>query len=257
MKKLSQRELLEEGFGSNLIKSVARGAAGMVKGAAKIVSPTAAKLAGSALDKTGTAISNAIVSPGLAVKDIFNSPKIRKDYTDLKIVSSDKDGDRKSRVVKIDVLHKASGERKTADVKLNRSDKGGPLGKEEWSLNGRIIFSDGSEIDARDTIKKSRDTLGRIKDTLDDLDSSNSEDFNIGDKISWKTSRGHTRVGELIEFKQQDDGREDAYVKYIDDKGNDREVALSTDKLTKVKDGAPISEKSQKSLLKHLQSWSS
>tara|TARA_R110000796_G_scaffold43431_7_gene106763 strand:- start:599 stop:1372 length:774 start_codon:yes stop_codon:yes gene_type:complete len=257
MKKLSQRELLEEGFGSNLIKSLARGTAGMVKGAAKIISPTAAKLAGSALDKTGAAISGAISSPGLTVKDIFNSPRLRKDYTDLKIISSDKIGDRKSRVVSIDVLHKDSGERRTADIKLTRSDKNGPFGKEEWSLNERIKFDNGSEIDVSDIIKKSRDTLKGMQDTLDNLDASDSEDFNIDDKVSWKTSRGHTRVGKLIDFKQQDDGREDAYIKYTDDKGNDREVALSTDKLTKVKDGEPISEKSQKSLLKHLQSWSS
>jgi hypothetical protein len=244
MKKLSQRELIEEGFGSNLIKSIARGAAGMVKGAAKIVSPTAAKLAGSALDKTGAAISGAIASPGLTVKDMFNSPKLRKDYTDLKIISSEKGGDRKSRVVSIDVLHKDSGERKTADIKLYRSDKGGPFGKEEWSLDGRIVFNDGTEVDIDVPDKKTHDVV-------------EGEDFNIDDKVSWKTSRGHTRVGKIIDFKQQDDGRKDAYIIYTDDKGNDREVALSPDKLTKTKDGSPISEKSQKSLLKHLQSMSS
>lgn len=169
MKKLSQKELLEEGFGTNLIKSLARGTAGMIKGAAKIVSPTAARLAGSALDKTGAAISGAIASPGLTVQDIFNSPKLRKDYTDLKIVSSNKGGDRKSRIISIDVLHKDSGERKTADIKLTRSDKSGPFGKEEWSLNERIKFDDGSEIDASDVIKTSRDRIGGIRNTLDSL----------------------------------------------------------------------------------------
>ena len=200
MKKLSQRELLEEGFGTNLIKSLARGTAGMIKGAAKIVSPTAARLAGSALDKTGAAISGAIASPGLTVQDIFNSPKLRKDYTDLKIVSSNKGGDRKSRIISIDVLHKDSGERKTADIKLTRSDKSGPFGKEEWSLNERIKFDDGSEIDASDVIKTSRDRIGGIRNTLDSL-----------------PQKGDPFPGE-----------------------NEENI-----------------QKSQKSLLKHLQSWSS
>ena len=74
MKKLYQKEILDEGFGS-MMKSLARGAAGLAKGTAKMISPTAARVAKDAADKVGAAIGNVLSSPTAAVKDYFNRPR--------------------------------------------------------------------------------------------------------------------------------------------------------------------------------------
>ena len=239
MKKLSQKELLEEGFGS-MVKGLARGAAGLAKGTAKMISPTASKIVKSAADKVGAAIGNALSSPTLAIKDHFSKPEVKSKYDNL-IIGKETKLNNFRRQIELEFRDVRKGEQVKTTAEAYRTDEGG-TSPETWSFE-KIKTPSG-------------DTIG-----TDSVEGDNKKDtasnFEVGSMVKWQTSRGHIRVGKISNFKQQDDGREDAIIVYKDDNDKDRKVALSPDKLTILKDKPPITEKSQKSLLKHLQSMSS
>lgn len=291
MKKLSQRELLDEGF-ANMLKSLARGAAGLAKGTAKMISPTAAGLAKGAADKIGGAAQNLLSSPEGALKDYFNRPQVKAVYDNFKITNTKKGGNAMSRQIEISARDIKTGKVVTGTVNARRDDEGG-LAAETWGFDS-ITLSNGEVIGDRGGVERSRQGLSGIKDTLDGLpqkgDPFPGEDIGApappvaeqpgepqtqperdlkgphntdnvgnqikkGDAVKW-TGKGGLQTGRVIGF----DG-DTGQVRVKHSKGS--EFAMKGEKLflmARAEDLQPENEeskKSQKSLLKHLQSWSS
>ena len=142
MKKLSQRELLEEGFGS-MMKSLARGAAGLAKGTAKMISPTAAKVAKSAADKVGGAIGNVLSSPTAAIKEYFNRPETKSKYDNLKIGKETKLNNYR-RQIELEFRDVIKNEQIKTTAEAYRTDEGG-TSPEAWSFE-KIKTADGTSI---------------------------------------------------------------------------------------------------------------
>jgi hypothetical protein len=161
MKKLSQKEILDEGFGS-MMKSLARGAAGLAKGTAKMISPTAARVAKDAADKVGAAIGNVLSSPTAAVKDYFNRPEVRSKYDNLKIGKETKLNNFR-RQIELEFRDVRKGTQIKTTAEAYRTDEGG-TSPETWSFE-KIKTADGSSIGPdgdKDSKKadKPADTLG-------------------------------------------------------------------------------------------------
>jgi hypothetical protein len=142
MKKLSQKEILDEGFGS-MMKSLARGAAGLAKGTAKMISPTAARVAKDAADKVGAAIGNVLSSPTAAVKDYFNRPEVRSKYDNLKIGKETKLNNFR-RQIELEFRDVRKGAQIKTTAEAYRTDEGG-TSPETWSFE-KIKTADGSSI---------------------------------------------------------------------------------------------------------------
>ena len=156
MKKLSQRELLEEGFGS-MMKSLARGAAGLAKGTAKMISPTAAKVAKSAADKVGGAIGNVLSSPTAAIKEYFNRPETKSKYDNLKIGKETK-LNKFRRQIELEFRDVIKNEQIKTTAEAYRTDEGG-TSPEAWSFE-RIKTPSGDKIGPDDGGKKGGDKKG-------------------------------------------------------------------------------------------------
>lgn len=144
MRKLSQKELLEEGFLDAIRgvgKAAIRGALAATKGAAKIISPTGAGIIGSAADAVGSTIANiATSSPTVGLKAFLSRPENKRLFRSYKIQREKKleNGDR---VIQI------SGEfidpntqavtPITTNVVFQRTDSGG-IESEKWSPVGEF-----------------------------------------------------------------------------------------------------------------------
>ena len=268
MQRLSQRDLIGEGFGTNLLKMAARGVAKTASGTAKMISPTAHGLAKTAADKVGGAIQSVVSGPKTAIMDYFNRPEVKSRYDRVKVTREREGGNKFSRELEISLRDVKNDKMETATV-IARRDDGGGLTEETWNFD-RIILSNGDQIqipsDTRTDQQKIDDSnasIDRMKGSLDELpkkgDPHPGEEvkFEIGDKVNWRTavrrnSRGELkgddlRVGEIAGFNSEG-------VPMV--KTERGLQAVSASKLKKTVDGKPINEKSQKSLLKHLQSLS-
>jgi len=142
MKKLSQKEILDEGFGS-MMKSLARGAAGLAKGTAKMISPTAAAVAKSAADKVGGAIGNIMSSPTSAIKEYFNRPETKSKYDRLKIGKETK-LNKFRRQIELEFRDVVKNKQIKTTAEAYRTDEGG-TSPETWSFE-KIKTADGSSI---------------------------------------------------------------------------------------------------------------
>ena len=142
MKKLSQKELLNEGFGS-MVKGLARGAAGLAKGTAKMISPTAAKVAKSAADKVGGAIGNVLSSPTAAIKEYFNRPEVRSKYDNL-VIGKETKLNNFRRQIELEFRDVRKGEQVKTTAEAYRTDEGG-TSPETWSFE-KIKTPSGGEI---------------------------------------------------------------------------------------------------------------
>ena len=90
MRKLSQRELLEEGFLDivrGVGKSIGRGALAATKGVIKTISPTGAKILGSAADAVGAAAANILgSSPRIALETFLKRPENKNIFKTYEII---------------------------------------------------------------------------------------------------------------------------------------------------------------------------
>lgn len=256
MKKLSQRELLVEGFGTNLLKQLARGAGQVATTVAKAISPTAVKVAAAAADKVGSALQNTFASPAESIKDYFRKPEVKSKYTGLQILNTKKGSNRMSQIINIKVTEVATNKELTASIEAYRTDKGG-ISKEEWSIK-KIKFSNGEEVVVGEPSPNPKpEETGKIKfyDELRDW-----KIKTIGPKAASVGINGH----QLKEFLQSL-GVEDPDRIIADQAGLDRikygtivsnKQIATIETVLKSRGIVTESKKSQKSLLKHLQSMS-
>ena len=90
MRKLSQKELLEEGILDvmrGVGKSIGRGALAATKGIIKTISPTGAKILGSAADAVGAAAANILgSSPSIALETFLKRPENKNLFKTYKII---------------------------------------------------------------------------------------------------------------------------------------------------------------------------
>ena len=163
MKKLSQKEILDEGFGS-MMKSLARGAAGLAKGTAKMISPTAAKVAKGAADKVGAAIGNVLSSPTSAIKEYFNRPEIKSKYDNIKIGKETKLNNYR-RQIELEFRDVRKNEQIKTTAEAYRTDEGG-TSPETWSFE-KIKTTDGKSI-GPDEVKGGKKASGKAGDLVDD-----------------------------------------------------------------------------------------
>jgi len=277
MKRLSQKELLDEGFGS-LVKGLARGAAGIAKGTAKIISPTAAKLAKSAADKVGAAIGNVLSSPTMAIKEYFNRPEVRSKYDDLKIGKETKLNDFR-RQIELEFRDVRKNEQIKTTAEAYRTDEGG-TSPETWSFE-KVKLPSGGSIgpDGEKGGKKGGENPPPLvsppapgqdgKDGKDGKDGSGVKFYdalrnwkveNIGPQAASVGITGHQMKEFLVSLGVKDPDRVIAdragldKLKYDTIVSNKQIATIET--VLKSRGIVTESKKSQKSLLKHLQSWS-
>jgi len=275
MKKLSQKEILGEGFGS-MVKSLARGAAGIAKGTAKMISPTAAKVAKGAADKVGAAIGNVLSSPTSAIKEYFNRPEIKSKYDKLKIGKETKLNNYR-RQIEIEFRDVRKNEQIKTTTEAYRTDEGG-TSPETWSFekvklpSGGSIGPDGKKggkpdgppplvsppapgVDGKDG--KDGSDAGGVK-FYDEL--RNWKVKNIGPKAASVGISGHQMKKFLVSLGVKDPDRVIAdragldRTKYGTIISNKQVATIET--VLKSRGIVTESKKSQKSLLKHLQSMS-
>ena len=163
MKKLSQKEILDEGFG-NMMKSLVSKAAGLAKGTAKMISPTAAKVAKSAADKVGAAIGNVLSSPTAAINEYFNRPEIKSKYDGLEIGKETKLNNYR-RQIELEFRDVRKNEQVKTTVEAYRTDEGG-TSPETWSFE-KIKTTDGSSI-GPDGAGSGKKAGGKAGDLVDD-----------------------------------------------------------------------------------------
>lgn len=139
MRKLSQKELLEEGFldivrGAG--KAAMRGAVAATKGIAKTISPTGAGIIGAAADTVGAAIGNiAASSPAISLKAFLSRPENRRLFRNYKINKETnlENGDRAIEITGEFVNPNTQAVTPvTTNVIFQRVDSGG-IGPEKWS----------------------------------------------------------------------------------------------------------------------------
>lgn len=268
MKKLSQRELLIEGFGTNLLKSVARGAGQVATTVAKTISPTAVKVAAAAADKVGSALQNTFASPAEAVKDYFRRPEVKSKYKlhmGLNALSTEKGSNRMSQIVNIKVTEVATNKELTASIEAYRTDKGG-ISKEEWSIKN-FKFSNGEEVVVDDNNSKEKNDNSNsgapeeVEPVGDDSDTKRA--FNLTKRLAAGSGAKQAEVGAVEPLSRDEmEGFDKEFLAKFKQKVNvqkDGRASIDGFRFSKsqVDELFKESKKSQKSLLKHLQSWSS
>ena len=254
MKKLSQKEILGEGFATNLLKQVARGVGQAATVAAKAISPTAVDVASKAADKVGSALQTTFSSPSNTLKEYFKRPKVLSKYSDFKIVETKKGGNKMISEVVFTVIDVKTGKKRQATATSRRTDKGG-LSKEEWSFD-KFKFDDGEEVVVGGG-KSSPEETGKKK-IYDEL--RNWKVKNIGPKAASVGINGHQMKKFLVSLGVKDPDRVIAdragldRTKYGTIISNKQVATIET--VLKSRGIVTESKKSQKSLLKHLQSMS-
>ena len=281
MKKLSQKEILNEGFGS-IVKSLARGAVQAAKGTAKMISPTAYGAAKSAADKVGGAIGNVLSSPTAAIKEYFNRPEIRSKYDELQIGKITKLNKYRSQI-ELEFRDVRTKEQFRTTAEAYRTDEGG-FSPETWSFEkiktpgGGVIGPDGGKQGggkepgppplvsppspgAPDKDGKDGKDGKDVKDGLKFYDELRDWKVkNIGPDAASVGINGHQMKEFLQSLGVKDPDRVIAdraglnRVKYGTIVSNKQIATIET--VLKSRGIVTESKKSQKSLLKHLQSMS-
>ena len=263
MKKLSQRELLVEGFGTNLLKQLARGAGQVATTVAKAISPTAVKVAAAAADKVGSALQNTFASPAESIKDYFRKPEVKSKYTGLKILNTKKGSNRMSQIINIKVIEVATNKELTASIEAYRTDKGG-ISKEEWSIK-KIKFSNGEILDVeseseKDIADKPKEELAAERPVGDDSDTKRA--FNLTKRLAVGSGAKQAEIGAVEPLNRDEmEGFDKEFLAKFKQKvkvQKDGRVSMDGFRFSKrqVEELFKESKKSQKSLLKHLQSLS-
>ena len=278
MKKLSQKEILDEGFGS-MMKSLVRGAAGLAKGTAKMISPTAAKVAKSAADKVGGAIGNVLSSPTAAIKEYFNRPEVRSKYDNL-VIGKETKLNNFRRQIELEFRDVRQKEQIKTTAEAYRTDEGG-TSPETWSFE-KIKTANGGSIgpDGKKGGNKGEGPGGVFvpspvpgHDGKDGKDGSDGSGLKFYDELrDWKVKNigpeaasvgitGHQMKEFLVSLGVKDPDRVIAdragldRLKYNTIVSNKQIATIET--VLKSRGIVTESKKSQKSLLKHLQSLSS
>ena len=262
MKKLSQRELLVEGFGTNLLKQVARGVGQAATFAAKAISPTAVKVAAAAADKVGSALQTTFSSPSSALKEYFKRPEVSSKYSDFTIIKTGKGQNRK--IVEIDfyVVDVKTGKKRQATATARRTDKGG-LSKEEWSFD-KFKFDNGEEVivggnNSKES-KSSSNVPEEVKPVGDDSDTKRA--FNLTKRLAVGSGSKQAEIGAVEPLNRDEmEGFDKEFLAKFKQKvkvQKDGRVSMDGFRFSKnqVDELFKESKKSQKSLLKHLQSMS-
>ena len=155
MRKLSQRELLEELSFKNLLrgtlKGVSRGAIGLAKGAAKAFSPEGAALIGKAADAVGSSIANvAASSPKIGLRAFLNRPENRRLFKNYSIGEEERlpNGDRSIQITGKFINPSdptAPPTPITTSVVFQRVDNGG-IDPEKWAPVGAFDAATGQFV---------------------------------------------------------------------------------------------------------------
>jgi len=283
MKKLSQKEILNEGFGTNILKQLARGAGQLAKGTAKMISPTAYGAAKSAADRVGGAIGNIFSSPTAAIKEYFNRPEIRSKYDELQIGKITKLNKYRSQI-ELEFRDVRKNEQIKTTAEAYRTDEGG-TSPETWSFEkiktaggasigpddnkggnkggksggkpgGALVSPPAPGVDGKDGRDGSDDGGVKFYDELRDW-----KVENIGPQAASVGITGHQMKEFLVSLGVKDPDRVIAdragldRLKYDTIVSNKQVATIET--VLKSRGIVTESKKSQKSLLKHLQSMSS
>ena len=262
MKKLSQKDLLKEGFATNLLKQVGRGIGQAATLGAKAISPTAVDVASKAADKVGSALQTTFSSPSSSLKEYFKRPEVSSKYSDFTIIKTGKGKNRKIVEIDFSVIDVKTGKKRYAKAVSRRTDKGG-FAKEEWSFD-KFKFNDGEEVVVNSDASK--DSQTKEEPPAEKLqpgdDSDTKRAFNLTKRLAVGSGAKQAEIGAveplnrdemegfdkefLAKFKQKVKVQKDGRVSMDGFRFSKRQV----DELFKE------SKKSQKSLLKHLQSMS-